>query len=296
MNRVFIVSISLMFIMCLLGCNDIKGKDYSYLQKDNEDIQRIIKMESAKELEMTYTFEHKIRYIINNNYTFLLASLKNKKSNIICGYINEELYTPKRLRDDSYIKKTKYYDSVKWVTYNNTSDIKKYVDGLVISDAFIVYDFLLEKDLVYNVEYNKNLRYYHDITHDVSLKLNNDYQISEKLTFNEILLWAPLNHFETNGFYFNDYFVKVALNIIKEETQDVYVIFNKLIEFSDKKEIVYLLEEELNIYYDILSSKTIDDKSLDEKILNDDSTFYVYKKTKLKFDYIIDIIKEGQRE
>lgn len=286
MKRLFIVFMSLILVMCLVGCGEKEENEYIYLQKENEDIQQIIKISANKNEIMTYTLGDKIRYVMENNYTFLMARLNNKDFTIVCGYIKEELYMQKKLRDDKYI------ENVKWVTYNNISDIKRYVDDLVFSDAFIIYDFLLEKDLINNVDYNIDLKYYHDITNEVEWKLHDGSLFNEEIDINQILLWIPSHYVDVKDLCITDYELQNSLEIIRNNDEYLCVILDKMIVYSNQKESNNLLKEELNNFYDILSTKTIDDEKLDEKIVNDDLSFYIIKKTKLKIDDIINIIKD----
>lgn len=286
MKKVFLVFMSLIFIMCLAGCGEKEENKYKYFEKENEDIQQIIKIAANKNEIMTYTLSDKIRYVRENDYTFFSAKLNNKEYTIVCGYINEELYIPKRLRDDKYI------ENVKWVSYNNTSDIKKYVDDLVFSDAFIIYDFLLEKNLINNIYYNIDLKYYRDITNEVEWQLYDGSLFNENININQILLWIPSHYVDIKDLYITDYELQNSLEIIRDNEGDLCVILDKLIVYSDQKESNNLLKEELSNFYDILSTKTIDDEKLDEKIVNDDLSFYIIKKTKLKIDDIINIIRD----
>lgn len=286
MKRLFIVFMSLILVMCLVGCGEKEENEYIYLQKENEDIQQIIKISANKNEIMTYTLGDKIRYVMENNYTFLMARLNNKDFTIVCGYIKEELYMQKKLRDDKYI------ENVKWVTYNNISDIKRYVDDLVFSDAFIIYDFLLEKDLINNVDYNIDLKYYYDITNEVEWKLHDGSLFNEEIDINQILLWIPSHYVDVKDLCITDYELQNSLEIIRNNDEYLCVILDKMIVYSNQKESNNLLKEELNNFYDILSTKTIDDEKLDEKIVNDDLSFYIIKKTKLKIDDIINIIKD----
>lgn len=251
MKRLFIVFMSLMFIMFLAGCGEKEENEYKYLQEENQYIQQIIKIEANNNEIMTYTLSDKIRYVMENDYTFFSAKLNNKEYTIVCGYIKEELFIPKRLRDDKYI------ENVKWVTYNNISDIKKCVDDLVFSDAFIIYDFLLEKDLVNNIDYNIDLKYYHDITNEVEWKLHDGSLFNEEIDINQILLWIPSHYVDIKDLCITDYELQNSLKIIKDNEEDLCVILDKSIVYSNQKESNNLLKEELSNFYDILSTKKL---------------------------------------
>lgn len=240
MKRLFIVFMSLILVMCLVGCGEKEENEYIYLQKENEDIQQIIKISANKNEIMTYTLGDKIRYVMENNYTFLMARLNNKDFTIVCGYIKEELYMQKKLRDDKYI------ENVKWVTYNNISDIKRYVDDLVFSDAFIIYDFLLEKDLINNVDYNIDLKYYYDITNEVEWKLHDGSLFNEEIDINQILLWIPSHYVDVKDLCITDYELQNSLEIIRNNDEYLCVILDKMIVYSNQKESNNLLKEELN--------------------------------------------------
>lgn len=287
MKRIIVLLMMLILSVALVGCNNSNhGDKKEYLDKNNTDIQQIIKISLDKGEAMSYYFSDKIDYVKNNNYTFFIADLNSNKSSIICGYIEEDKYVPKRHRDVTYM------ESITWIKFNTIEDIKKNIDGLTFSDCFLVYDVNIEKDLVNGIEYNQSIKYYRDITNDIEWKFYNNKLFTDKMYSKKILLWWPKKAIETDNVFINDNDIKHSYELLDESDMEKYVVFDNQITYSykDQKGYIYILEKELGVFYELLCKKVIDCSNLNEKVINYNGSYYIVEKIKIDLQEIINLI------
>ena len=131
MKKLFVVFMSLMFIMCLAGCNQEVG---------NEKMKNVGLLQNEYNEETVITLD----YLLEDKIDKIKEGTKNEylinyiyKEKYCCGYINEELN--KEIKDIMWIKgdnilysfKTLLnnnkidfeFDDIKWIEYNNVEDI-----------------------------------------------------------------------------------------------------------------------------------------------------------------------------
>lgn len=186
MKKVFVVFMSLMFIMCLVGCN----------RKNDDSINNnisLLKNEFKEDTLITFDFslEDKINEIKDGRKNQYLIKYIHKEK-FYCGYIDE--YISKQIEDKLWIKEDNLlysfkkflfnneiefkFEDIKWIEYNNINDalyksenynlqfIFKFNDVELIEDIYgnkinqiisdiIPIDFLVYDDRVKISDYNQ---------------------------------------------------------------------------------------------------------------------------------------------
>lgn len=286
MKKIFIFLVSIIFVICLTSCDH--KQSYPYLNKNDEDVKRITEINVSGRNYADYIsgLHWEIGMVQNAGMTFYSAYINENSYYVVVSYIDEKLYEAKRTRSG----KLDYYQNVVWMKYDSLDDVATSVDNLQISDVFIVYDILIEKDVINDKIYNETYKYYQDVTDE--FLYNQEINRFSKTT--KILLFRE-KELNKDNFYVDDFDYKLSHQMDINEQSETFFVFRYRTTYIHKiygETLFEDLEYKLTTLYDILIDYVIYDDSLQTTIIKENATMII-EKVKINTEVIKNLIDEG---
>lgn len=238
-------------------------------EKDIQNIKKISLRTDDKYDLIIFSYDLKeecINYGLGGKTFYTNYYCKNDVDNyyIVSTYVDEDKYIKPRdrLRGDS-----DYYSNVEWIRYESLEDVQKEYNGKMISDLFMVYDVTIVKDLIHDIDYNIECKYYREIRHAFIYDLEiRDYNI-----YPDFILWDLRDMENTDNIFFTDLTFKTSVSeaYINEESEIFYVFNSYVIEIPSENYIRYRSREifpfdALDPYFLEISEYLIDASFLNE--------------------------------
>lgn len=294
-SKPFKISLALTILLLVISLSMINIKYIREKRIFEEDILNIVELSKGLGdsdilggIPPLGAFFEYFKYENVKPITFYSIEINVMEYYVIGGYIEEGDIDSERGEDDDWDVD---WNVVTWVKYNNKDIIKEKINEKSLFIEYYIYDVLIKKDLLNNINYNKKYKYY-------SLKSNfNDQSRNRNIKENMILPWWEKLE---DIIIFNDNDIRTAFELYESQSSENYIVMDKYYTYLYKDDInkdytYYNLKLEFGNWYDILINYCIDNEELTEVCYYEDCDI-IYNKTMISIEDIKKILIEEEKK
>ena len=222
-TSILLIMTIILSCFALVGCDNINPlslEGYSCVNDDDWTlIRRITPNPNSNHKngysDYEYPLQHNLFYaidVLKSDYnTFYLARISKNDYYFLCGY--ESYFHPDWIYSvfkDSY--SPEIYD---WYKVDKLENIENKINNSNLRYVYVVFDFLIEKDVINNIDLNYHYKYY------LKLDVNsiNGVSIGDLITQESVLLLESTDLIQTNNYPYytwydlgSDYWLHVDAN------------------------------------------------------------------------------------
>ena len=282
MKRIMCVLLILTMALLFCGCNAVDPLELEGYYTISEEDKPIIESVASR-FDFTLTqydslvpdnFVDKIDNVKSGTYSLYKASIDIDSCYYLCGYGNSDLsfFMYMTIGEYSWL-----YD---WYRVDSFENIQKSINNKELIHLFVVYDAVIERDLLDGTVYNHKTKYYNKQSDvDTEIVLQNDTYIIYRREY----LINENNYPYLTASDLNDGYVMY----IDENGIEYLSFLHEL--YSETNDLTENKSEELFLdYYDILSPYFVSIDELDERY-NYDGNSILKKHSGIEVDRLLDL-------
>ena len=277
MKKLFILLGVIMFCILSLGCNK---ENLEYLDRDNEDVQRIIKLESQNSdsgIMKDIPPNNLYTYAIYMNFDLFILDIKEENFYYVCAYGSDNLKNTR----NKFIK-------MSFVKYNKDEMILEKIKNKSLKFVYVIFDSYITKDIISKEDYNVYKKYYKKINYNFENLQTVD------LVSNKYIIWSIKSSLKSSEFYITDSILMSCYPIDDTDKENLQVVFPK---GTYENGVYRSLKDELGPLYERLIEHVVDNDRFRETKCNKKGECYVIEKFGINIDvFAEEILKEINKE